>query len=464
MRMSDAYAEFLATKTPAARHQGIEPGPIPDCLLPHARACVEYLLRCGSGGLFLDTGLTKTRCQLEWSRQASEAVNGYALILTPLAVARQFEREGLANGYNVRVIREQSEAREGINICNYDRLDKLEPAAFGSVSLDESSILKNFTGATSRRLIEAFASHRFRLSATATPAPNDNMEIGTHAEFCGVMRSMEMLSTFFKNDTSTASQKWRLKKHGVQAFYDWMASWCRMAQMPSDLGFSDEGFELPPLNVHSLETDAAPINSPDDLFGGIVSATKMHETKRLTTDARARIAVDYAMATPNEPCVVWCDTNYEADSIMAAFGDAPRTAEIRGNMTADQKEAAMDGFLDGSILRLVTKAGITGFGVNWQHCNRTVCTGRTFSYEDWYQLIRRFWRFGQKRAVDCLVVIAQGEEQIGRVLQRKGDDHAVMKKAMTEAMRRSIATDTSRMVAYNPTNTMEIPAWIRSAA
>lgn len=460
----DEYSKFLAGKAPRAKMRGIEPGPMPDCLLPHMAHCVDFSLRAGCSGMYLDTGLTKTAGQTEFSRQAAEATNGYALIMTPIAVARQFEREGRANGYDIRVIRDQSDARPGINVCNYDRLHMLDPQAFGSVSLDEAGILKKFGGATQQTLTTTFQHHRFRLAASATPAPNDHMEFGTQCEFLGVMRSMEMLSTFFKNDTSSASHKWRLKRHGVEAFYDWMASWCRMAQMPSDLGFSDDGFILPPLNVHSVETDAEPIKDPNDLFGGIVSATKMHETKRLTADARSKIVVDYAMAVPAEPCVIWCDTNYEADSIMEKFGNVPRTAEIRGSMTIDQKEAVLDGFMDGSILRLVTKAGLTGFGCNWQHCNRTACVGRTFSYEDWYQLIRRFWRFGQKRSVDCLLAIAQGEEQIGRVIERKSNDHISMKAAMRKAMQRATGSDVSRMLAYNPTHNARLQEWIRSGA
>lgn len=291
------YDAFLAGKRPRAIERGIKVQSLAGHLFPYQAHCVEFLLRCGSGGLFLETGLGKTLCELEWSEHARRATNGRALILTPLAVAHQFAAEGRRFGYDARVIREPGEAREGINICNYDRLDKLDPAAFGSVALDESSILKSFTGKTTRALIERFADHRFRLSASATPAPNDHMELGQHAEFCGVMSSAEMLSRFFINDTSTASQEWRLKRYGVNAFWNWMASWCRMAQMPSDLGDSDEGFILPPMRVHRHRV-ASNVKPPEDgLFAlDVVSATTMHEVKRQTVGERAAVAAELAMS------------------------------------------------------------------------------------------------------------------------------------------------------------------------
>ena len=222
--MQAAYREFLASKAAAAPCRGFESIPaLSSHLFDFQQASVAHLLHVGSGGLFLDTGLGKTLCQLEWSEHARAASNGRALILTPLAVARQIEREGKRFGYPARVIRDASEMQEGISICNYDRLHLLDPDAFGAVSLDESSILKSFTGKTTRTLIDAFAGHRWRLSASATPAPNDHMELGQHAEFCGVMASNEMLSRFFINDTATASQQWRLKGHAVEPFWNWMA-------------------------------------------------------------------------------------------------------------------------------------------------------------------------------------------------------------------------------------------------
>lgn len=461
--MTDAYRQFLEAKAVVAPVRGFEPSQLPSHLFAHQRACIEHNLRTGSGGLFLDTGLGKTACQIEWARQCAEKSNGRALILTPLAVARQIEREGQRWGYPIRVIRDQSEAVDGINVCNYDRMDKLDPQEFGAVALDESSILKSFTGKTTRALIAAFAGHRFRLSATATPAPNDHMEIGQHAEFCGVMQANEMLSRFFINDTSTASQSWRLKHHGVASFWDWMASWCRMATAPSDLGFSDDGFALPPLNVHRIEVENSRPVDAGGLFGDLVSATDVHKVKRQTADARAKACADLVMGEACEAWTIWCDTDYEADAIMAALRGVAGVVEVRGSHTAEQKENGLAAFVDGSARVLVTKPSVCGFGMNFQHCARTAFAGRSFSYEAWYQAVRRFWRFGQTRQVECHVVVAEGEDQIGRVLDRKSNDHTAMKKAMADAMRRNAARESNVKTAYNPKHQGALPKWLSAA-
>jgi hypothetical protein len=459
--MSDAYRDFLDRKRPRAMERGITVHDVAVHLFPYQAECVRFLLRIGSGGLFLDTGLGKTLCELEWAEHARQEGNGRALILTPLAVAHQFAAEGQRFGYDVHVIRDQGDARDGINICNYDRLERLRPAEFDAIALDESSILKNFSGKTSRDLIDTFARHRFRLSATATPAPNDHMELGQHSQFCGVMSSAEMLSRFFINDTSTASQNWRLKRHGVTAFWDWMASWCRMATMPSDLGDSDDGFSLPPMKVerHAVESK---LRAPDgDLFAlDVVSATTMHDVKQQTAGERADIAVQLVRSETTEPWVVWVDTNYEADAVIERLRGVPGVMEVRGSMTIEAKEAALDAFADGSATTIVTKPSICGFGLNWQHCARTVFVGRTFSYEAWYQAVRRFWRFGQKRAVHVHIAIAQGEESIGSVIDRKANDHDTMKHAMRAAMLRNMGKTSQVRTLYNPTHDGALPPWL----
>lgn len=455
------YADFVRSKELRAAARGMDNVPeLAGHLFPFQAAATAFLLRAGSGGLFLDTGLGKTACELEWCRHAADATNGRALLLTPLAVARQIEREGLRWGYDVRVIREQAEAGDGINVCNYDRLDRLDPGAFGAVALDESSILKSFTGKTTRALIRAFGGHRFRLSATATPAPNDHMELGQHAEFCGVMQSVEMLSRFFINDTSTASQHWRLKGHAVDAFWNWMASWCRMASMPSDLGDSDEGFTLPELRINRTRV-ASNVKVDGALFDtGEVSATDMHRVKRQTSKDRADAAAAIVATRPCEPWVVWVDTDYEADAVMAALVGECR--EVRGSMPIERKEETLAAFLDGDVRILVTKPSVTGYGLNWQHCSNTVFVGRTFSYESWYQAVRRFWRFGQKRPVECHLIVAQGEDAIGRVIDRKACEHDAMKRAMREAMRRAMGSASAVRVPYAPRHAGDLPRWMRA--
>jgi hypothetical protein len=459
--VSGDYQAFLARKAAVAPKRGLESlPPLSGLLKPFQRASVSFLLECGAGGLFLDTGLGKTICQLEWATHAAAASNGRALILTPLAVAWQIKQEADRFGYRAQVIRSQDEAGEGINICNYDRIDALDPQAFGAVALDESSIIKNFTGKTTRRLTDAFKDHRWKLCATATPAPNDHMEIGTHAEFLSVMASNEMLSRFFINDTSTASQQWRLKGHAERPFWDWMASWSRMASLPSDLGDDDAGYFLPPMHVfHHQSEDQAPI-MVDGLFGALeVSATSIFEIKRLTAAGRAKMAAEIAGADA-EPCVIWVDTDGEADAVRKLM---PQAIEVRGSMTAEQKEDNLRRFADGTARKLVTKSSICGWGLNWQHCHQMAFVGRTFSYEAWYQAVRRCWRFGQKSPVDVHLIVAEGEGAIGRVIDRKAEDHARMKSAMSLAMKRDMSRTSQTKVPYLPNHDGRLPAWLSAA-
>lgn len=455
-----SYADFIASKAPRPRATGLDH--IPDlnpALFPHQRDCVEFGLRQGRFGLFLDTGLGKTLCQLEWSKHAAAATNGSALILTPLAVAAQIVREGRQFGYEVRQITDQSDAGPGINVCNYDRLQLIDPDEFGAVALDESSILKSFNGKTTRALIAAFARHRFRMAATATPAPNDHMELGTHAEFLGVMSATEMLMRFFINDTATASQAWRIKRHGEAAFWEWMVSWSRMAETPADMGHDDSAYVLPPLNVHRHKA-AGDVRAPAGaLFAAEISATTMHETKRQTADARAE-AIGVLVNGNAHPWVVWCDTDYEADALMARIPDA---SEVRGSHPAERKESVLAAFAAGRLRVLVTKPSVCGFGLNWQHCSDMAFVGRSFSYEAWYQAVRRCWRFGQTRPVNCHIIVAEGEDQIGRVIDRKSEDHARMKRAMADAMRRATSRTAEIKVPYRPTHLMEVPAWLSVA-
>jgi len=458
------YEQFLVRKALRAPFRGLRSiPPLASHLFPFQRHTVDFALRAGCAGVFLDTGLGKTEVQLEWCKHAAAATNGRALILTPLAVAGQTKRRADRWGYEARVIREMSDAGPGINICNYDRLDHLAPSAFGAVSLDEASILKSFTGKTTRALIEAFKGCRFKLCATATPAPNDHMELGNYSEFLEVMAANEMLSRFFINDTSTASQQWRLKGHAVTAFWDWMASWARMAEKPSDLGDTDEGFNLPPYTVKRHRArDTAIDNALADLFGTVtMSATTLHDVKRQTSEARAEAAAALLMQESNEAWIIWVDTDYEADAVKAAI---PHAVEIRGSMPAEMKEQRIEAFASGEIKHLIGKPSMLGLGLDWSHCARMAFVGRSYSYELWYQAVRRCWRFGQKRQLAVHIIVAEGENEIGRVVDRKADDHAKMKRAMRDAMARSQGQGALVKTAYEPNRTVGLPRWITSAA
>lgn len=451
------YDTFLASKKPRAHASGIEPPALNPDLFDFQAACVDFALRQGRCGLYLDTGLGKTFCELEWSDKAKHAGNGYALIWTPLAVARQFEKEGLARDYDCRVIRDQSEARPGINICNYDRRDKIDPDQFGCVAFDEAGIFKNFGGRTTRDMTEAFRDHRFKLAATATPAPNDHMELGTQAELLNAMNSNEMLSRFFINDASTASQTWRLKKHAENEFWEWVASWSRMAQSPEDLGFDGARFVLPELKIIRHRAAYGNVKPMDgSLFALETSATAIHDVKRQTIANRADRAAE--IAEGKDACVIWCDTDYEADALADRIPDA---IEVRGSMSIERKEENLAAFSDGSVGKIITKPSVAGRGLNWQFCNRMVFVGRSFSYEAWYQAVRRCWRFGQTRPVDAHIIVAEGEDQIGRVIDRKAGEHASMKRAMAAAMKRAVANK-SRMKEYVPNFKGRTPTWLQS--
>lgn len=457
------YQSFLASKAIRAKLRGLDRVPeLAPHLFPFQRHVVDFSLRAGAVGCFLDTGLGKTEVQLEFCQKAIEATNQKALIWTPLAVAQQTKKRAEKWGYEARVIREKSEAGPGINICNYDRRDKLDPSEFAIVSCDEASILKSFTGKTTRALIEAHKGARFKLVATATPAPNDHMEIGNYAEFLEVMASNEMLSRFFINDTSTASQEWRLKGHAVTAFWDWMASWARMAEKPSDLGDSDEGFNLPPFEtIRHRAADSAVHQDLADMFGlPSLSATTLHDVKRQTVHNRAYAAGVVVSAESEQTWLIWCDTDYEADALKAAIPDA---AEVRGSHTIDRKEETLEAFSSGQIKKLIAKPSMCGFGLDWSHCARMAFVGRGYSYETYYQAVRRCWRFGQKRTVVVDLIVAEGEDTIGRVIDRKAGDHASMKAEMRAAMARAQGRTRAVKVAYEPKHEGRLPPWLSAA-
>ena len=460
------YNDFLIGKSTKAKQRGLSVvPPLANHLFPFQRQCTEFALQAGCAGVFLDTGLGKTEIQLEWCQKAIEETNGKALILTPLAVAVQTKRRADRWGYEARVIREQSDAGHGINICNYDRIAKLDVSQFSAVSLDEASILKSFTGKTTRALIDAFRGQRFKLVATATPAPNDHMELGNYAEFLDIMAANEMLSRFFINDTSTASQEWRLKGHAVNSFWDWMASWARMGEKPSDLTGEikhDAAFVLPPFEIFRHRAMETRIDQElADMFGAPnLSAATLHDIKRQTSQARALATAKIVHSEPDELWIIWCDTDYEADALKAAI---PTATEIRGSQSIEEKEARLEAFETGKARQLIAKPSMCGFGLDWSHCSRMAFVGRSYSYETWYQAVRRCWRFGQKKTVKVHLVVAEGEAEIGRVIDRKAGDHSSMKNAMREAMRRATGLRSVTKTPYNPTHIGRLPSWICAA-
>lgn len=457
-----SYHEFLKNKAVEAPKRGMDQIPkLNPAMFPYQKDCTEFLLNAGCGAAFLDTGLGKSIIALDWGRIVSEHTGKPVLMLAPLAVSHQHVREAHKFGMDARVCQYQDDIGPGVNVTNYERLHHFTNEGLGGVILDESSIIKGFNGKTTNTLMKFAEPLPFRLACTATPSPNDQMELGQHSQFLGAMDSNEMLARWFITDQRHMG-KYRLKHHGVKSFWAWVASWARCLSKPSDLGYSDEGFNLPKLNLqrHMVQADITE-NAGDMLFRTPdCSATSIHKEKRLTTAARARVIADLVAAEPTESWIIWCDTDYEADALKAVI---PEGVEVRGSMPVDKKESALVGFSNGNIRVLITKPSIAGFGLNFQNCARMAFVGLSFSYESFYQAVRRCWRFGQTRQVDVHVAMANTEMNIWNTISRKTFDHNEMKDAMRAAMKEAHESRSVKL-NYNPTMQAKLPTWFRKAA
>lgn len=461
MSQSADYAAFLASKQLAAKPAGFEPpSNLNAALFPFQRNVLEFMLRGGRDASFLDTGLGKTIIQLDWARCVAEHTKAPVLILAPLAVAAQTVREGAKFGIEARVCREQADVLPGVNVANYERLQKFDAASFSGVVLDESSILKSFAGRTRNTLIESFADTPYRLACTATPAPNDYAEIGNHSEFLGVMPLSDMLPRWFVNDSMNTGD-WRLKGHAVESFWDWIASWARCVSKPSDIGYSDTGFALPELTIepHIVEQDLTE-GAEGALFRSVeMSATSLHHEKRRTVAQRAE-EVAALVNDSNEAWVVWCDTDYEADELKTRIRDG---VEVRGSDSIESKERDLMAFSEQRERVIITKPSIAGFGLNWQHCHNVAFVGVSYSYESFYQAVRRCWRFGQTQPVNVHVVMAQTEAAIWATVTRKAGDHESMKREMRGAMARAAGRTATVRRLYAPQKQARLPQWLKSA-
>lgn len=423
------YDEFIKDKSRAHIASGFEPLPITAPLFDWQSHVVKWAVRKGRAALFEDCGLGKTIQQLEWAHQVRQHTRRPVLILTPLSVAAQTAREAEHFGITAQVVESGDEiSGEGIWITNYEKLDKFDYVDVAGVVLDESSILKSFTGKTRQRLAERFWETPYKLACTATPSPNDYTEFGQHADFLGVCTPAQMLCTFFINDTFNTGD-WRLKKHAEGEFWKWVASWAACVSKPSDIGYDDAGYTLPNLKLETVivdvdETEAA--NEGELFRNATLSATTMHKEMRMTADARVRAVADLVNPS-DETWIVWCNTNDESERLAKAI---PNAVEIRGSDTAKKKETAAADFVDGKIRVLISKSGIFGYGMNWQHCRNIAFVGLSYSFEDFYQALRRSYRFGQTREVNAYVVHATTEGAIMRTIARKINQHSEMQKSM----------------------------------
>ena len=427
--MTDKYEEFLRRKEITVPSAGIdvEKITISDELFDFQRDIVLWALKKGKAAIFAGTGLGKTLMQLEWARH----IGGTVLILAPLAVSKQTISEGGKFGITVHHCRSQEDVIDGgINITNYERMDRFDFSKFLGVVLDESSILKAQAGKIRAQLIECCQQIPYRLACTATPAPNDLMELCNHSEFLGVMSSGEMLATFFVHDGGEM-RKWRLKGHAVHDFWQWVASWSVMLTNPADLGYDGGRYNLPPLHIsqHTVHTERQP--------AALVN-------------------------TDTDQWLVWCNLNSEADALKALIPDA---VEISGSDQPDVKERAAVDFAAGRIRVLVSKPLIFGMGLNFQRCHKMAFVGLSDSFEQYYQSVRRCWRFGQEHPVDVCIITADTEGAVVENIQRKEKQFEEMLSGMI-AVTQNITKDNIRSTArqttgYNPQEIMTLPAWLK---
>lgn len=418
------YDTFIESKKHTTTDFGIKCTWLPDAMFDFQKYISEYGIRKGRCGVFLDTGLGKTIIELTTAVNYLRAKNKPVLIITPLAVAFQFIREAAKFGIDDVEYCKDGKFKKKIIVCNYERLDKFNPSDFDCVILDESSILKDFNGAIKSQITAFLKKVKYRYLFTATPSPNDYIELGTSSEALGYLGYTDMLTKFFKNNEDTISPlnigtKWTLKGHARDAFFDWVSGWSISARKPSDLGFDDSLFILPELhiNYHSVTNDKNLIIGRQIQLLTVIAKrlTEVRQEQKMTIEKRCEKAVE--LANNHDCSVYWTNFNDEADLVEKLDKNA---YQIKGSMNIDKKEEILLAFYNGDIKKLVTKPKITAFGLNWQHCNHTVYFP-DFSYEKWYQAIRRFWRFGQKRDVFADMVYSDGQQRVLDSLLTKAD-------------------------------------------
>jgi len=449
------YINFINDKATTSIHNDsiqVDASQLNPALYPFQRDIVRWALAKGRAAIFADCGLGKTAMQLEWGQRICQERGGSVLILAPLAVSTQTVAEGMKFGVPVKLCESAEDVVPGINITNYEKLDKFKGRSFVGVVLDESSILKSFTGKVRNQVIDFFSNTPFRLACTATPAPNDFMELGNHSEFLGIMSYSEMLAMFFVHDGGQTS-KWRLKGHAQDVFWHWMGSWAVVLDSPATLGYSPEGYDLPELRVHEIIADGG------EPTGEALSLTERRKARKETLSLRCAAAADLVNSS-DEQWLVWCDLNAESEELTKLINGA---VEVKGSDKAEHRGSAMMGFSMGLHHCLVTKPSIAGFGMNWQQCHNMIFTGLSDSYEQYYQAVRRCWRFGQTQPVDVYIIISSREGCVKENIERKERDCAQMHAAMiaqTKEITKKELQSTCRIATpYCPASTMSLPQW-----
>ena len=451
------YDDFLKQKEIVIADSGFNPTSLNENLFDFQRDIVTWALRKGKAALFEDTGLGKTIQQLSWADAVANHEHGSVLILAPLAVGKQTALEAEKFGIKAKLCESADDVELGINITNYEKLHRFNTDVFCGIVLDESSILKSYSGKTTNELINKFRYTKYKLACTATPSPNDFTELGNHAEFLNVMTMNEMLSMFFINDSSNGIG-WRLKRHSVQDFFKWIAEWAIMIKSPADLGFDGSKYNLPKLNIETIITESP---TPDDQLFSTPAETlqERREARKNSMDDRVKCAADI-VSKSDDQVLVWCNYNDESAALKKAI---PNSYEVKGSDTPQYKEDGMIGFSKGEIKVLVSKPSICGFGMNWQNCHRIIFCGLSDSYEQFYQAIRRCWRFGQESQVDVYVIIGDAEMNVLNNIKRKQSNHEMMSVEMLKTINTVTKEKLYNMQfshsTYKPQETMALPKW-----
>ena len=456
-----SYADFISRKLSTVPATGIVGAfDLPDSLFPHQSALTKWAAKRGRAAIFADTGLGKMRMELVWADLVRKYTSMPVMIHTPLAVAQQLAAEGRKIGIETTVCREQSDVTDGINIINYDRLHKIDTSVFGGVVLDESGCIKHSSSRTFQMLTDAYRTTPFKLPATATPAPNDWTELGTHAEFLGICTKAEMLAEFFCHD-GAETQVWRLKGHARALFWKWVATWGAMVRKPSDLGFADDGYILPPLNVHEHSIDfEMPTNG--QLFASEAQTLSDRKlARKLSAELRVKACADVVNAEPDEAWLIWCDLNAEGDALTKAINGA---IQVAGADDIDAKEKRLIDFAEGHARALVSKPSIAGHGLNFQHAARMAFVGVTDSYEAYYQAVRREWRFGQTRPVNVHIFASKAEGAVLANIKRKEAEAAEMAEQLSAETRDAVIANviglTRETNEYNAITKVAIPSFL----
>lgn len=448
------YDEFINSKSKTFENMGIDVdrNSLNPNMFEFQKDIVRWALKKGRAAIFAECGLGKTLMQLSWADEIHKHTGGKILILAPLAVAPQTKEEGEKFGIRVNICESQDDVIDGINITNYEKIDKFTGNSFQAVVLDESSILKSFTSSTRNKLIDNFSRVPFRLACTATPAPNDHMELGNHSEFLGVMTRAEMLSMYFVHDGGNTA-KWRLKGHAEDVFWNWMASWAVFIDNPKNLDYEADGYDLPKLNINEIIVDGNEVTSES------LTLTQRRQARKDSMELRCQAAADLVNSS-DEQWLVWCDLNDESAMLKNKISEA---VEIRGSDKASHKTGSMLNFSDDLIKCLVTKPSIAGFGMNWQQCHNMIFVGLSDSYEKYYQAVRRCYRFGQKNEVNVYIIISAKEGAVKANIERKQEDAKKMQDAMIkltkEVTKKELQVTTRIMTEYAPKVKMLLPDW-----